>query len=107
MQEEVEHRILGCARLQVGVLELLDTRARHLLRERLELLELASAGVLRLPCVLATAVEEHGVAGDAFLPTQRTVCLAVYFDDVQFVAHEAGELRPVRRKLLAMSAPAV
>ena len=82
-------------------------RARNLLRESLELLNLASSSIFGLSGITTTIVVEHRVAGDPFLLTQRTVILAVNLGDGELVAHLAAKVRPVRGELLAVSAPAL
>ena len=126
MEEEVEDVAVCSALLQVCELELLDTavmnsktrivpsvskqhcdvRAGDLVREGAELLELAPAGVLGVPRVLAAKVDEHRVAAHAGPLADRAVRLAVDLGDGELVLHRARELLPDRRELLAVAAPA-
>ena len=81
-----------------------DVRARHLVRKRLELLELAATCVFG-PGVLVTIVLKHGVSSDALTSTQSVVCLTVHLGDSELMLHKTTKLRPDWCKLLAMTTP--
>ena len=82
-----------------------DVRPGHLLCERLELLELATASVLGAARTRTAIVVEHGVTYNAGLLADRAVRLAVDLGDVELVLCVFGEFRPDWCKFLAVAAP--